>query len=135
MQHGLRAWKELKGEYEPKSGNRVAGILRAILNPTHTWTTEMQKGTDFVECLSRWEYLVGQYRMLSGEQLSDRILVATVLEHAPEPLREMLRQSHESVRSSYSALKDHLREYSASGKVYHFSDAAQAVVPGGDAME
>eukprot|EP00971_Amphidinium_carterae_P218952 4346110-Amphidinium_carterae.1 len=87
VQHGLRAWKELKLEYEPRSGNRVTGVLRAILNPSHTWNTEMQKGMDFVECLSRWEYLLGQYRMLSGENLSDRILVATVLEHAPEQLR------------------------------------------------
>eukprot|EP00971_Amphidinium_carterae_P209114 4148524-Amphidinium_carterae.1 len=31
--HGLEAWRQLKQEYEPHSGNRVAGMLRAILNP------------------------------------------------------------------------------------------------------
>eukprot|EP00971_Amphidinium_carterae_P213000 4227502-Amphidinium_carterae.1 len=110
-QNGLRAWKELKSEFEPQSGNRVAGVLRALLNPQHTWQRELSAGVDFLECLTRWEYLIGQYRLLSGEQLSDAILVAVVLEHAPEHLGELLRRSHDTVRASYAGLKAHLREY------------------------
>eukprot|EP00971_Amphidinium_carterae_P236490 4693560-Amphidinium_carterae.1 len=40
-QNGLRAWKELKSEFEPQSGNRVAGVLRAVLNPQQTWQKEL----------------------------------------------------------------------------------------------
>eukprot|EP00971_Amphidinium_carterae_P212265 4212598-Amphidinium_carterae.1 len=131
QQHGLRAWKELKQEFEPQSGNRSAALLRAILNPQVTWQKELRwDGIPGVPDEVGVKFVISQYRLLSGEALSDAILVAIVLEHAPEHLREMLRQAHESVKTSYAALKSHLREYQVSSKVYHYSMDSHGIVPG-----
>ena len=34
---GLEAWRQLKLEYEGKSGNRQAALLRGLLNPRAAW--------------------------------------------------------------------------------------------------
>ena len=51
------------------------------------------------------------YESASSENLSQAVLVATVLEHAPSPYREFLRQAHESNRRAYRDVKEYLRDY------------------------
>ena len=43
--------------------------------------------------------------------ISDGILVATVLEHSPESYQNILKQAPSNVRASYSAMRGWLREY------------------------
>ena len=52
---GLEAWRQLKLEYEGKSGNRQAALLRVILNPRAAWETDTRDGRSVVESLNRWE--------------------------------------------------------------------------------
>ena len=41
---GLEAWRQLKLEYEGKSGNRRAALLRGILNPRAAWEADTRDG-------------------------------------------------------------------------------------------
>ena len=52
---GLEAWRQLKLEYEGKSGNRQASFLRGILNPRAAWEADTRDGRSVVESLNRWE--------------------------------------------------------------------------------
>ena len=81
---GLEVWRQLKLEYEGKSGNRQAALLRGILNPRAAWEADTRDGRSVVESLNRWEKTIGLYQTASGVDISDGILAATVLEHSPE---------------------------------------------------
>ena len=81
---GLEAWPQLKLEYEGKSGNRQAALLRGILNPRAAWEADTRDGRSVVESLNRWEKTIGLHRTASGVDISDGILAATELEHSPE---------------------------------------------------
>ena len=40
---GLEAWRQLKLEYESKSGSRQAALLRGILNPRAAWEADAEQ--------------------------------------------------------------------------------------------
>ena len=63
---GLEAWRQLKLEYEGKSGNRQAALLRGILNPRAGWEADAREGRSVVESLNRWEKTNSLYRTASG---------------------------------------------------------------------
>ena len=107
----LEAWRQLKLEYEGKSGNRQAALLWRILNPRPGWETDARDGRSLVESLNRWEKTISLYRKASGEDISDGILAATVLEHSPESYQNILKQAPSNVRASYGAMRGWLREY------------------------
>ena len=75
--NGLEAWRRLKDEYEGRSGNRLANMSRGILNPRGRWVKDRDLNKEFFESLNDWEILFGGYRAASGENVSDRVLVAT----------------------------------------------------------
>ena len=90
-------------EYEGKSGNRQAALLRGILNPRATWEADTRDGRSVVESLNRWEKTIGLYRTASGVDISGGILAAAVLEHSPESyqnsaMRGWLREYAETLR-------------------------------------
>ena len=64
-----------------------------------------------MESLNRWEKTISLYRTASGEDISDGILAATVLEHSPESYQNILKQAPSNVRASYSAMRGWPREY------------------------
>ena len=107
----LEAWRQLKLEYEGKSGNRQAALLRGILNLRASWEADTRDGRSVVESLNRWEKTIGLHRTASGVDISDDILAATVLEHSPESYQNILKQVPSNVRASYSAMRGWLREY------------------------
>ena len=51
----LEAWCQLKLEYEGKSGNRQAALLRGILNPRAGWEADARDGRSVVESLKQVE--------------------------------------------------------------------------------
>ena len=63
---GLEAWRQLKLEYEGKSGNRQAALLRGILNPRAAWEADTRDDRSVVESLNRWEKTIGFHRTASG---------------------------------------------------------------------
>ena len=87
---GLEAWRRLKDEYEGRSGDRLAAMLRGILNPRERWNRDSDNNREFVESLNDWEILIGEYRAARGENVSDRVLIATILEHAPSRYQDIL---------------------------------------------
>ena len=99
---GLEAWRQLKFEYEGKSGNRQAALLRGILNPRAAWEADTRDGRSVVESLNRWEKTISLCRMASGVDILDGIVAATVLEHSPESYQNILEQAPSNVRVSYS---------------------------------
>ena len=56
---GLETWRQLKLEYEGKSGNRQAALLRGFLNPRETWEADTRDGRSVVESLNMWERIIG----------------------------------------------------------------------------
>ena len=72
--HGFEAWRVLKDEYKGKCGNRMAALLKGILNPRPRWEKMYSEGRDAVKnCRRR------------------RSQVATVMEHAPVAYRGLLK--------------------------------------------
>ena len=105
-------------EYEGKSGNRQAALLRGILNPRAGWEADARDGRSVVESLNRWEETMSLCRTASGVDISDGILAATVLEHSPESYQNILKQAPSNVRASYSAMRGWLREYAETLRRY-----------------
>ena len=77
---GLEAWRQLKLEYEGKSGNWQSCVVA-------------RNCRSVVESLNRWEKTIGLYQTASGVDISDGILAATVLEHSPESYQNILKQA------------------------------------------
>ena len=102
---GLEAWRQLKLEYEGKSGNRQAALLRGILNPRPGWEADARDKRSVVESLNRWEKTISLYRTSNGVDISDGILAATVLEHSPEAYQNILKQAPSNVRASCNAMR------------------------------
>ena len=111
---GLEAWRQLKLEYEGKTGNRQAALLRGILNPRAGWEADARDGRSVVESLNSWERPSASI----GVNISDGILAATVLEHSPENYQNILEQAPSNVRASHSAVRGWLREYAETLRRY-----------------
>ena len=126
---GLEAWRQLKLEYEGKSGNRQAALLRRILNPRPGWEADARDGRSLVESLNRWEKTISLYRTANGEDIPDGISGATVLEHSPESYQNILKQAPSNVRASYSAMRGWLREYAETLRRYDGTSGTSAVQP------
>ena len=99
---GSEAWRQLKLEYEGKSGNRQAVLLRGILNPRAAWEGHERRSLG-----GRVAEQVGEdlNRTASGVDISDGVLAATVLEHSPESHQNILKQAPSNVRASHSAMR------------------------------
>eukprot|EP00959_Pyramimonas_sp_CCMP1952_P184046 3848332-Pyramimonas_sp.AAC.1 len=83
--NGPEAWRQLKSEYESRSGNRWTAMLRFILNPQDEWAKEREADIDFFQSLTPWEATVAEYVDQSGEAVSDNVRVSVLLEHVPDP--------------------------------------------------
>ena len=122
--NGLEAWRRLKDEYEGRSGNRLAAMLRGILNPRERWNKDSDVNKEFLESLNDWEILIGEYRAASGENVSDRVLVATILEHAPARYQDILRAIPAQQKENYPALRRWIKDYCVSSRIYGESGIA-----------
>ena len=121
----LEAWRRLKDEYEGRSGNRLAAVLRGILNPSERWNRDKE----FLESQNDWEILIGEYRAASGENVSDRVLIATILEHAPSRYQDILRANPAQQKKNYPALRRWIKDYCESSRIYGESGIAGGPVP------
>ena len=108
--HGFEAWRVLKDEYEGKGGNRMAALLRGILNPRARWENMHSEGRDLGEILASCEKDVTQYRVAAGTALDQAVQVSTVMEHAPAAYRDLLKVVPLANRESSPALRTHERE-------------------------
>ena len=88
--HGFEAWRVLKEEYEGKGENRIAALLRGILNPRARREKMYREGRDFGDMLAHCEKDVAQYRVAAGADLQQAVHAATVMEHAAAAYRDFL---------------------------------------------
>jgi hypothetical protein len=111
QRYRLEAWRLLDGEYEGKQGSRIAAMLREILYPGGKWQQGHNEGKDVIEVLTAWEHDVSKYRIASGEDISDNVLVATVLERAPVLHRDAFGLMPQISRDNYAGLRRYIREW------------------------
>ena len=71
-------------EYEPRVGNRVAAMLRGLLN--QIWGDTRL----FADQLVDWDDDIACYEMLTGKHFGDELRIATLLVHSPEPHKIVL---------------------------------------------
>ena len=53
----------------------------------------MSAGKDFLTSLIEWEIKVAAHDAASGDKISEAVRVATIMDHAPEEVKSMLRPS------------------------------------------
>ena len=82
--HGFEALRRLYWEYRPELEEDHASHLAAILTPT--WWAE-HRDTSFVHVLLKWDELIADYQMATGEEITDKMRTATVIAHAPAEIR------------------------------------------------
>ena len=116
--NGLEAWRALKNEYEGKQAGRMTAMMRFILNPGLRWTADRERGADFTQSLAEWETTIAELAALAGENISEAIRVSIILEHAPDPYKEMLRASPDTVRATYKNLRNHILSYYTQGRTF-----------------
>ena len=75
------------------------------MNPRERWNRDSDNNREFVESLNDWEIFIGEYRAANGENVSDRVLIATILEHAPSRYQDILRANPAQQKENYPALR------------------------------
>ena len=127
--NGLQCWVLLCDEYEPKSGSRLTALLCGLLAPP--W--QGLEGPAFLRALAAWEVEVRRYESQSQEAIGEGIKVATLMRHAPESVRHLLRHSASSVGTSFARARQVVQDYVKSGVDYTVNlrpdDGAPGVVP------
>ena len=73
---------------------------------------DVSAGKDFLTSLTEWEIKVAAYDVASGDRISEAVRVATIMDHAPDAVKSMLRVSPLEQRRSVDALKLWIRESS-----------------------
>ena len=85
---------------------------REVVCPRDQWLADVNAGKDFLTTLIEWEIKVAAYEVASGDRISDAVRVATIMDHAPDVLKSMLRSSPLEQRRSVDALKLWIRQSS-----------------------
>ena len=96
-------------------------MLTALLNLP--WATDERA---FADPIVDWDNNIARYEMPSGKQFADDYRIARPLVHAPEPHKTILRQAPPSAKTSHVALRQHLREWQASGRTFDAMGTANA---------
>ncbi|CAK0847992.1 unnamed protein product, partial [Prorocentrum cordatum] len=104
-------------------------MLRFILSPQDKWAKDREAGIDFFQSLTAWEAIVAEYVDQSGEAVSDNVRASVLLERAPDPYREVLRQAPEEVGLTFGAARSHIRGYYNQGRTFTRVPDVGGVVP------
>ena len=94
------------------SGARLGDMVREVVCPRDQWLADVNAGKDFLTSLIEWETKVAAYEVASGDKISEAVRVATIIVHAPDAVKSMLRFSPLEQRRSVDALKLWIRESS-----------------------
>ena len=73
--------------------------------PERTLVADVNAGKDFLTSLIEWEINVAAYEVASGDKISEAVRVATIMDHAPDAVKSMLRSSALEQRRDVDALK------------------------------
>ena len=80
--------------------------VRHVVCPREHWLADVNARKDFLTSLSEWEIKVAAYEVASGDKIGEAVWVVTIMDHAPDAVKSMLRQSPLEQRRSVDALKN-----------------------------
>ena len=86
--NGWEAWRLLKKQYAPDSGDRHVSILQGLLNPKHWKLTPLHK---FWPLYTQWKHDVNTYEHDAQDQVTEATKVAVVKKFAPAAVQKLLR--------------------------------------------
>ncbi|CAK0863635.1 unnamed protein product, partial [Prorocentrum cordatum] len=110
-------------------------MLRFILNLQDKWANNREAGIDLFQSFTAWEAIVAEYVGQSGEAVSDNVRASVLLERAPDPYREVLRQAPEKVKLTFGAGRSHTRGYYNQGRTFtHVPDVGGVALMQVDAV-
>ena len=87
-------------------------MVRDVVCAREQWLSNAGAGRDVLTPLIEWEIKISAYEVASGDKISDAVRLATIMDHAPEPLKATLCQSPLDQRRTVDALKLWTREAS-----------------------
>ena len=102
---GAEVWRLLHTEYAGSSGARLANVVRDVVRPREDWLADVSAGKDFLASLIECEIKVAACEVASGDKISEVVRVATIMDHAPDAVKSMLRLSPPEQRRDVDALK------------------------------
>ena len=93
-------------------GRRLGDMAREVVCPRDQWLADVNAGKDFLASLIEWAIKAAAYEVASGDKISDAVRVATIMDHAQDAVKSMLRLSPLEQRRRADALKLWIRESS-----------------------
>ena len=72
--------------------------------PREHWLADVNAGEDFLTSLTEWEIKVAAYEVASGVKISEAMRVVTIMDHAPDAVKSVLRLSPLEQRRNVDAL-------------------------------
>ena len=98
-QNGAEVWKLLKEEYEPRAGGCRSALIAGLLDPR--WSDD---AATLAVDLWEWETAVRAYEDQASATLDPVVKCATLLRHAPQEVRHVLRLSADRLGDDYRAM-------------------------------
>ena len=68
-------------------------MVRDVVCPREHWLADVSAGKDVLTSLIEWEIKVAACEVASGDKISEAVRVATIMDHAPDAVKSMLRLS------------------------------------------
>ncbi|CAK0856887.1 unnamed protein product, partial [Prorocentrum cordatum] len=101
---GFEAMRRLHKEYRPRLKEEHGQMLQQILTPLR-WKDREGKER-FTEVLIAWDELISRYERATGEQATQNMKTSTIMAHAPEEVKVMLRSAQREVRSDITQMRN-----------------------------
>ena len=95
-----------------QGGARLGNMVRKVVCPRDQWLADVSEVKDFLTSLIEWEIKVAVYEVASGDRISEAVRVATIMDHAPDAIKSVIRLSLLEQRRSVDALTLWIRESS-----------------------
>ena len=104
--NGFEGWRQLVKLLEPTAAGRHRGLLSQVLAPDLGSGLGGQQGVErFGDLLQGWENNLELYARTTGNRLPEDILTATLVQRAPQEIRNYLLLNAESLGNSYERIK------------------------------
>ena len=101
---GCEAMRRLYGEYRPRLNEEHGQMLQQILTPL--WWKEREGKERFTEVLIAWDELISRYERAAGEDVTQNMKTSTIMAHAPDDVKTMLRSAQRDVRSDITQMRN-----------------------------
>ncbi|CAK0875518.1 unnamed protein product, partial [Prorocentrum cordatum] len=101
---GFEAMRRLYREYRPRLNEEHGQMLQQILTPT--WWKDRDGRERFTEVLIAWGELISRHERATGEQVTQNMKTSTIMAHAPEEVKVMLRSAQREVRSDITQMRN-----------------------------